>query len=503
MMVKYGNRVLQTTTTVGTGTYTLGGAPTGWNSFLSAGGITSGDRVGYTVVDSLDQPTQWEVVEGVITAGSSVTLTRAAVLSSSNGGGAVNWGAETKYVYSTIPAQRAMAKDENGGVPFDVGSAVAPSAYFGPWSGSGFFSPGADAVAVANAGVESWRLSATGNMYVGTAGTAQIPGERIAVRGFVTVGDTTHTGLIGPTGAGTIVVGAYSGTTVELRSANVPQVMVLPKASANRAITFIGGSSSDGTCATIGTNSGDLGVQANLRPVVDNAYSLGASDARLSAIWSANGTIQTSHGPDKADREPIDGARAARFLALLQPITFRWREGGVQIDVVPDEPEIVERQKMRRVQREVERVAVENGRAIVRVEFEEVDEPMFLEYPMFTEAGQAIRGADGSQITYRVPVMETVEIPRSRLVLTPRAGRRRHAGWVAQDVVAAALEAGIATRDGDAVTAPGFWVLEEDGRQALRPDQLLPYFAAAVQHLFRDLDARVEAIERSKSNAPD
>lgn len=94
--------VQETTTTTGTGTYSLDGATTGFQSFIS--GNTSGDTVRFSVTNGID----WEVCEGVITSGTPDTLTRATVLASSNAGSAVNWGAGSKNVSQVFTADEAI-----------------------------------------------------------------------------------------------------------------------------------------------------------------------------------------------------------------------------------------------------------------------------------------------------------------------------------------------------------------------------------------------------------
>ena len=89
--------VQQTTNTVGTGTYSLSGTVSGRQGFLD--GNSSGDTVRYSVTDGAN----WEVSEGIVTAGQ---VTRATVLASSNGGAAVSWGSGDKYI------QQVLTSDE-------------------------------------------------------------------------------------------------------------------------------------------------------------------------------------------------------------------------------------------------------------------------------------------------------------------------------------------------------------------------------------------------------
>ena len=92
------DRVLVQTATAGTGTYSLGSAVAGYLD-PAAAGVPSGSRVPYAVVDSLTAPTRMEVGEGVYTAGSPGTITRAQVRRNTAGGtSAESWPAGTKFL---------------------------------------------------------------------------------------------------------------------------------------------------------------------------------------------------------------------------------------------------------------------------------------------------------------------------------------------------------------------------------------------------------------------
>jgi len=92
------DRVKETTTTTGTGTVTLAGASTGFQSFAAIG---NGNQTYYTIADQ--GGSNWEVGIGTYTA-SGTTLSRDSVLASSNSGSLVNFGAGTKDVFVTYPA---------------------------------------------------------------------------------------------------------------------------------------------------------------------------------------------------------------------------------------------------------------------------------------------------------------------------------------------------------------------------------------------------------------
>jgi hypothetical protein len=94
------DRVRESTTTTGTGTYTLAGATPGFQSFSVIG---DGNTTYYAATDGTD----WEVGIGTYTA-SGTTLARTTILESSNSGSAVNWIAGEKDIFVTYPAERSV-----------------------------------------------------------------------------------------------------------------------------------------------------------------------------------------------------------------------------------------------------------------------------------------------------------------------------------------------------------------------------------------------------------
>ena len=96
------DRVQETTTTTGTGTVTLAGAVSGYQTFAAVG---DGNSTYYTIAGQTGS--EWEVGIGTYTA-SGTTLSRTTVLSSSNSGSLVNFSAGTKNVFVTYPASLAI-----------------------------------------------------------------------------------------------------------------------------------------------------------------------------------------------------------------------------------------------------------------------------------------------------------------------------------------------------------------------------------------------------------
>ena len=109
MALVLNDRVKETTTTTGTGTLTLGGAVTGFETFAS--GIGNSNTTYYAVV--LPGSAEFEVGLGTLSSDSS-TIARTTIISSSNSDSAVNFSAGTKNIFCTIPASKSVFLDANG-----------------------------------------------------------------------------------------------------------------------------------------------------------------------------------------------------------------------------------------------------------------------------------------------------------------------------------------------------------------------------------------------------
>ena len=105
MALVINDRVKETSTTTGTGTFNLAGAETGYESFVS--GVGTGNTTYYAI--ELNSANQWEVGIGTVTSGSPDTLSRDTIISSSNSDAAVNFTSGTKNVFCTLPAKKTIS----------------------------------------------------------------------------------------------------------------------------------------------------------------------------------------------------------------------------------------------------------------------------------------------------------------------------------------------------------------------------------------------------------
>lgn len=170
------DRVKETTTTVGTGTYTLAGAASGYQSFSVVG---NGNTTTYAVTDG----TNWEVGIGTYTS-SGTTLSRDTILESSNAGSAVSWSAGSKDIFVTYAAERSVYVEGSSIVPATSATLPITSGGTGQSSKTAAF----DALSPATTkgdlivydGTDNVRLAAGTNGYVLTADSTQTNGVKWA-----------------------------------------------------------------------------------------------------------------------------------------------------------------------------------------------------------------------------------------------------------------------------------------------------------------------------------
>lgn len=104
MALVLNDRVKESTTTTGTGTVNLGGAATGFETFVA--GVGNSNTTYYCIAGQ--GTAEFEVGIGTVTDASPDTLSRTTILSSSNSDSAVNFSAGTKDVFCTLPASKTI-----------------------------------------------------------------------------------------------------------------------------------------------------------------------------------------------------------------------------------------------------------------------------------------------------------------------------------------------------------------------------------------------------------
>jgi hypothetical protein len=197
MALVLADRVKETTTTTGTGTVTLLGASTGFQSFSAVG---NGNTTYYTIAGQTGS--EWEVGIGTYTA-SGTTLSRTTVLSSSNAGSLVTFSAGTKDVFVTYPSSRSIYAD--GTTLTATNSSILPVAS----GGTGQTTAGAAFNALSP-------ITTTGDLIIGN-GTNSATRLGIGANTYVlTSNGTTATWAAGGGGGGSLTVSNDTITATDL-----------------------------------------------------------------------------------------------------------------------------------------------------------------------------------------------------------------------------------------------------------------------------------------------
>jgi len=287
MALVLANRVQETTTTTGTGTITLAGAVSGFQSFAAIGNTNT---TYYTITSGVN----WEVGVGTYTL-SGTTLARTTVLSSSAGGTTKITLAGTSNVFATYPAEKSVNLDASGnatalGVPASgtvtnltgtasiningtVGATTAAAGLFTTLGASA-----AVTLSPANANVV---LSPTGTgvvtispatagtinrMSIGATTTSTGAFTTLTASGAVTLSPASANVVLSPTGTGVVTISPATAGTINNMSIGATT-------TSTGAFTTISGS----TSLTTPLQSGGTAVSSTL--TLQSTSGAGTSDA--------------------------------------------------------------------------------------------------------------------------------------------------------------------------------------------------------------------------------
>lgn len=220
------DRVQETTTSTGTGSVTLAGAVTGYQSFAVIG---NGNTTYYTIADQ--GGSNWEVGIGTYST-TGPTLARTTVLSSSNSGNLVNFTAGTKTVFVTYPSEKSVNLDASDNVSAlgTISSGTWQGSTVGvAYGGTGVTaSSGANSVVLrdANQNITINRLSQSTNNVTAAGGTTTLTaasafnqtlngtgGQTFKLPDATTLTDTT-TFQFNNNATGTLTITDNAGATV-------------------------------------------------------------------------------------------------------------------------------------------------------------------------------------------------------------------------------------------------------------------------------------------------
>jgi hypothetical protein len=240
------DRVQETTATTGTGTITLGGAVTGYQSFAVVG---DGNTTFYCITNNA----QWEVGIGTYTS-SGTTLSRDTVLSNSNGNTSPITLSGSSVVFVTYPAEKSVNLNASGNV-----------------------------TALGTVSSGTWQGTTIGVAYGGTGVTSSSGANSVVLR------DSNANVIFNNFIAGFTAVTAAAGTTVLTVASTRTQVLI---GSTTQTIQL-----PDATTLQLGhsfifvnNSSGVLTITNNASATIDLVPSGGAVQLGATSIATVAGT---------------------------------------------------------------------------------------------------------------------------------------------------------------------------------------------------------------------
>ena len=121
MALVLNDRVKETSTTTGQGTFSLGGASTGFETFVT--GIGNSNTTYYLAAHESDGT--WELGIGTVTDASPDTLARTTVIDTSAGNTTkIDFASGSKTIFCTLPAGKAVFLDADGDVTLGANLSV-------------------------------------------------------------------------------------------------------------------------------------------------------------------------------------------------------------------------------------------------------------------------------------------------------------------------------------------------------------------------------------------
>ena len=314
MALVINDRVKETTTTTGTGTVSLGGATTGFETF--AAGIGNSNTTYYVIAHQTAN--EWEVGLGTLD-GDSSDLARTTVISSSNSDSAVDFAAGTKDVFCTVPASKLLVEDANNDITIGRNLTVTGDLTI---SGDDLtMGTNTSGAALIGDGTNFNPVTISGDISIGTTGTAAI-GSGVIVNADVNSSEAIAMSKTAFT-AGTGVSLSTNTLNVDAAQTGITSILATDVKIGEDDQTKIDFETADTINFYAGNEKQLILTDGALTPGADNILDLGSSSVEFKdAYFDGTVTADAFAGPITGDvTGNVSGTAATVTTAAQSNIT--------------------------------------------------------------------------------------------------------------------------------------------------------------------------------------
>lgn len=317
MALVLNDRVLESSTSIGTGPVTLAGAAAGFQTFSA--GVGGSNTTYYTIVNTGSVSSEWEVGLGTLDAGGTV-LTRTTVFTSSNAGAAVVFTAGTKNVFVTYPSTKSVNVDAAGVLSVTVPETIT-SATNSPLTvnNGGTGTALANSVASFFGNVNSYSQINYQNLNAGTSASTDLvltADNGSDTTNYVDFGINSSTYNLG-----TFTIAGINDGYMYSQSTN----LAIGVATAGKSVQFFqGGTLAANEVARFAPTTNNLLVGTTTDSATSKIRAAGIIESTTGGFKFPNGTIQTTAASIYA--ATIGIGAITNYVAPLQSFTYTFAD---------------------------------------------------------------------------------------------------------------------------------------------------------------------------------